>query len=281
MGHELLETIMQEPDNRPLGRWLLDMAASIRTTVKGRRLISLRYEQGVWVQKDKHGVIVNWKPKHKWSLATFEAKTKDYFCSVYRPRPGDVVLDVGAGVGSEAYYFSRAVGANGRVIAIEAHPDTCLCLRKFCEYNQLRNVTVMNTAVSDRRSEVLISGDEKHVSNTILNATSGTRVKATSLDELVDDLALARIDFIKMNIEGAEKLAIRGMDRTLKKTGTVCISCHDFKADQDGDEALRTKTAVREFLVEKGFRVTTRDDDARPWVRDQLNAINPNVSPVA
>jgi hypothetical protein len=106
-------------------------------------------------------------------------------------------------------------------------------------------------------------------------------VKSTSLDELVDDLALERIDFIKMNIEGAEKLAIQGMDRTLRKTRTVCISCHDFKADQDGDEALRTKTAVREFLVEKGFRVTTRDDDARPWVRDQLIAINPNVSPVA
>jgi FkbM family methyltransferase len=269
----------QEHLNRPLTRRLLEIAASVQTTVKGRRLIRLRYDQGVWVQKDRHGVIVNWKPKHKWSLARFEAKTIDYFCSVYRPRPGDVVLDVGAGVGSEVGYFSKAVGASGRVIAIEAHPYTCLCLRKFCEYNQLHNVTVMNVAISDRRSEVLISGGEKHVSNTILNASSGTRVQAMSLDELVDDLALARVDFIKMNIEGAEKLAIQGMDRTMKKTATVCISCHDFKADQVGDEALRTKTAVREFLVEKGFTVTSRDDDARPWVRDQLNAINPNISP--
>lgn len=265
--------------DRPGTRWLLEMALSVQTTLKGRRLIRVRHDDGVWVQKDKHGVIVNWKPRYKWSLPRFEAKTIDYFCWVYKPRPGDVVIDVGAGIGSETYYFSKAVGASGRVIAIEAHPYTCLCLRRFCEYNQLRNVTVMNLAISDRPSEVLISGDEKHVSNTILNARSGVAVKATSLDALVEELGLQKIDFIKMNIEGAERLAIRSMDRTLQKTRVACISCHDFKADRVGDDELRTKAVVRDYLVERGFHVTSRDDDSRPWIRDQLNAVNPDVAP--
>jgi FkbM family methyltransferase len=264
--------------NRPGTRWLLEAAYSLQSSVKGRRPISVRYDDGAWVQRDRDGVVVNWKPKPKWSLPVFEAKTIDYFCSAYTPRPGDVVIDVGAGIGSETGYFSKAVGPLGKVIAIEAHPYTCLCLRKFCEYNHFGNVTVLNLAVSDRDSEVLISGDEKHVSNTIVNAMSGVPVKTTSLDDLVARLGLARIDFIKMNIEGAEKLAIRGMNRTLPITRAMSISCHDFKADRVGDDELRTKALVRDFLLGHGWRVSSRDDDRRPWIRDQLNAVNPNVA---
>lgn len=257
----------------------LSVAESIKMTLKTRRPSRVFRDDGVWVQQDRHGVIVNWKPKPKWSLPRFESKAEEFFCYVYRPKPGDVVIDVGAGVGSEAWYFAKAVGAQGRVVAVEAHPLTYLCLTKFCGYNHLENVTPMHVAISDRHGEVRISGGDKHLSNTIVNAASGVAVKAMPLDALVDQLGLKSIDFIKMNIEGAEKLAIRGMTQTLGKTRVVCISCHDFVADRSGDDDMRTKAAVRAFLVEQGFEIVSRDHDPRPFVRDQINAIHRGRSP--
>jgi hypothetical protein len=77
-----------------------------------------------------------------------------------------------------------------------------------------------------------------------------------------------------MNIEGAERLAIRGVGALLANTRHVCISCHDFLADDGGSEKLRTKAFVHEFLVEHGFEVSTRDDAPDPWTRDYLYGVN-------
>jgi hypothetical protein len=77
-----------------------------------------------------------------------------------------------------------------------------------------------------------------------------------------------------MNIEGAERQAIQGMGTVLANTRHVCISCHDFLADDGGPEELRTKDFVRDFLVERGFRVITRDDAPDPWTRDYVYAVN-------
>ena len=77
-----------------------------------------------------------------------------------------------------------------------------------------------------------------------------------------------------MNIEGAERLAIRGLEGIIERTRHVCIGCHDFLADDGGSEQMRTKELVREFLVEHGFRVTTRDDAADPWTRDYVYGVN-------
>ena len=76
-----------------------------------------------------------------------------------------------------------------------------------------------------------------------------------------------------MNIEGAERLAIAGLDGLIGDIRHVCISCHDFLADDGGSERLRTKALVRAFLVEHGFDVTTRDDAPDPWTRDYLYGV--------
>jgi hypothetical protein len=77
-----------------------------------------------------------------------------------------------------------------------------------------------------------------------------------------------------MNIEGAERQAIQGIGAVLANTQHVCISCHDFLADDGGPEDLRTKAFVRDFLIERGFRVIPRDDAPDPWTRDYVYAVN-------
>jgi FkbM family methyltransferase len=197
------------------------------------------------------------------------------FLYEYVPQGGDVVFDIGAGVGTEMLLFSRLVGPSGRVVSVEAHPRTYGRLADLCKANSLGNVTPLQLAVSDADGVIAISNLDNHLRNTVLEA-DGDRIEvpARRIDTLAGELGIDRIDLLKMNIEGAERQAIQGLGEVLASTRHVCISCHDFLADDGGTEELRTKGVVCDFLVERGFRVITRGDAPDPWTRDCVYAVN-------
>ena len=104
---------------------------------------------------------------------------------------------------------------------------------------------------------------------------AGVSVPANTIDAIHQELNLSRVHFLKMNIEGSERLAIRGMAATLKETEILCVSCHDFLAHSVGDDGLRTKELVRDFLRHNGLEVVERSEPGlAPHLRDQLWAYN-------
>ena len=202
---------------------------------------------------------------------------KDFWFYAYQPQPGDVIVDVGAGIGMDVLAFSPSVGAAGRVLAIEAHPTTCRLLRKLCYWNRLANTLCLQYAVADGSRAVYIDDREDHEANCISLAQGEgcmrEQVPAHSLDEICKIHGLEHISFLKINIEGAERLAIGGMKYMIRRTNQVCIACHDFRAASgDGDE-FRTRDAVIGFLRESGFTILTRDGDPRSYVRDHIHGI--------
>ncbi len=185
-------------------------------------------------------------------------------------------MDVGAGVGEETLTFSRAVGERGKVICIEAHPRTYRCLEKLVQYNRLQNVIPIHAAVTEPGCSVVTISDNDYLSNRI--DSSGVSVPATTIDEIHRQLNLGRVHFLKMNIEGAERFAIRGMAATLQETEILCVSCHDFLAKRAADEGLRTKDSVREFMRQSGLDVQEREKPGLPpYLRDQLWVYNRGV----
>ena len=77
------------------------------------------------------------------------------------------------------------------------------------------------------------------------------------MDELCESLGIEQVDWIKLNIEGAEKEALRGMERMAPRVRNLTISCHDFL----GTEWGRSKDVVTEWLLGHGFTVEQRDDE--------------------
>jgi len=124
----------------------------------------------------------------------------------------------------------------------------------MCQKNGLENVTLIQAAAGNQEGEVRIS-DTEHTANTIITVGSGIRVPGTTLDNIFRSCGLSRVDFLKMNIEGAEKLALSGMREMVQKTRNVCIGCHDFLADEGGPEEMRTMSDVIRFLTENDFAV--------------------------
>ena len=225
---------------------------------------------GRWVNAQAEATFVSpalhtarYQALHDWVL--------DNWLWGHRLKPGDTVIDAGAGIGEETVVFSKMVGDTGRVISIEAHPDTFACLERSVRLSGLGNVTTVQCAVADEDGELSISTADCHVASSIVE-DGGICVPARSLDSLAEELGLGAVAFVKMNIEGAERPAMRGMAQLFDRMEAACVSCHDFLADLGGSDAFRTKAEVRAALESAGFAIRTRADHPQCWVRDYLYA---------
>lgn len=187
----------------------------------------------------------------------------DYWFHVYQPRAGDVIVDIGAGRGEDVFAFSRAVGPAGRVWAIEPHPVSFEILRRFCELNRLANVEALNYACLDQPGDLQIETLPVWESNYVRAGDptpTSYPIRGVRFDDLAEERDIGRIDFLKMNIEGAERMALPGCRKALARARSVCIAAHDFRAARGEGDRFRTLEFVRKFLAEAGFDIVVRDD---------------------
>ncbi len=166
------------------------------------------------------------------------------------------IVDIGAGTGTEAVVFSDLVSKNGKVYAIEAHPETYYSLEQLVSKGKYDNVVPCQMAIGNKEGVVFIDSLEDHEKNSVLNGEvdngTSTPVRMMSLDEFVSLNGIKEIDFLKVNIEGAEMLMIEGMKESVHIIKNAAISCHDFlKNDVD----MPIMSAVRAFFEENGFKV--------------------------
>jgi FkbM family methyltransferase len=172
-------------------------------------------------------------------------------------------VDIGAGRGEDVFAFSRAVGPEGHVWAVEPHPLSFAALSRLCKLNRLENVTALNRACMDRPGNLQVETLPVWESNYVREgepSPASYPVQAVRFDDLAAEHGIGRIDFLKMNIEGAERLALPGCTEALHRARFVCIAAHDFRADRGEGEAFRTLDFVKQFVAGAGFEIALRDD---------------------
>jgi FkbM family methyltransferase len=255
-------------------RPVIAAAATTARWASGRRGQNFFVDRsGNWVNRQVEATVVS-PTIHSSPFAAYRAVVLDQWTFQYCPQPGDIVFDVGAGVGEEAIVFSKLVGTAGRVLSIEADPSTFACLTETIRRSSLTNVTPLSCAITARDGPVTIAQSDNHIANTIIADVQGREVPGRTLDSLTRELGLDRIDLLKMNIEGAERDAVKGMTQLAKSVGHMVISCHDFIADGGGSAAFRTFHEVSRSIEALGFDIETRPDHSHPWTRYYIYARN-------
>ena len=121
--------------------------------------------------------------------------------------------------------------------------------------------------------EVLLQEDNNKLAHSIVNSTNGIKVAGEPFDNILNTYGFQCIDFLKMNIEGAEKMAVNGMQETISMTNNICIARHDFLSDQYGLSQLKTRDIISDYLHANGFRTYRRKLDQRPWIRDHVYGV--------
>ena len=151
-----------------------------------------------------------------------EQQRKIYGTGQHFVRPGDVVLDCGANIG---VFVRAALDAGAKtVVAIEPAPENIECLRRnFKSDIESGRVIVYPKGVWDKDDFLTLHVDDHNsaadsfVINPKGSHESGEKLPITTIDKLVAELNLPSVDFIKMDIEGAEVKALNGGRQTIAK----------------------------------------------------------------
>jgi len=173
-------------------------------------------------------------------------------------QPGWTVYDIGAHVGFFTLALARQVGAGGRVLAFEPLPANLSVLRENLAMNPAvsANVQVIEAAVARESGRASLFAE---VSTTMARLTappaghtSTYEVETLALDDLVFARGAPPPRLVKMDIEGAEGLALAGARRLLGEAAPLLL------IEVHGEEAART---VWEELRQAGYRVLTLERD--------------------
>jgi len=168
-------------------------------------------------------------------------------------RGGQTAIDLGAHVGYFTLLLAKLVGPAGRVIAFEPDPDNFQLLERNVRANGYENVTLHRQAVADRCGQALLYRSPVNPGDHRLVECAGceaVEVEVVALDELLPELR-GTIQWIKIDIQGAELAALRGMRALLASCPEVTIVtefCPRALAEFGDDPA-----SLPSLLAELGF----------------------------
>lgn len=222
-------------------------AEAFERVSKSSRLIRKEPETGLELWDTEQGKF--WaisENEHRWLYLFLAEQATDIYRSEHSGvRPGDIVLDCGAHYG----LFTRNALRSGasKVIAIEPAPLTLECLRRnLADEIAAGKVVVYPKGVWDKDDflKLSLNHHESGANSFVVHREDDTPSNAlplTTIDKIVAELDLPRVDFIKMDIEGAERKALAGAAQTLKKFRPRMSIC---TYHLDDDPAVVPKVAL-------------------------------------
>jgi FkbM family methyltransferase len=195
--------------------------------------------------------------------------------AVYRgvTRPGDVCIDAGANLGLHTLPLAQLVGATGRVFAFEPIPYYARMIRKAKESLNLEQIRIVNKALYCEEIETEfhwlkarpgMSGIKRRPGPDSAEPLEVIQVSTVRLDTFVERQNMQRVNFIKMDIEGAEYHALSGGVKTLTRFRPVVVfeGAGEYPARLYG----YTKDDFFDLFETAGYRLM--DLFGQPFTRD-------------
>ncbi len=163
------------------------------------------------------------------------------------PKQGDIAIDGGAYQGETSIWLADKVGKDGKVFGFEIVQSNIDAFKKNIERNSLDNVFVIEYGLWDENTSIWTSDDSYRSKCIAEKADNGIAVVA--IDSFVEEQGLERVDFIKMDIEGAEMRALQGAKNTIKNYKPQLAICV-YHLDTDIIEIpLFIKELVPEYKI--------------------------------
>lgn len=198
-------------------------------------------------------------------------------------KPGDVVVDLGANIGYYTLLAASLVGPGGKVYAFEPEPDNFALLKKNVEANRFPNVVLEQKAVSNQSGKLKLYVSDQNKGDHQIYASGERRsfveISAVRLDDYFSGYA-GTVDIVKMDIQGAEGLALEGMEKLLARFPKLKLF-----TEYCPERLRKCGTDPRDYLCRlktAGFRLQNIDDHknrmAEVSVEDLLQMPEPETN---
>ncbi len=156
---------------------------------------------------------------------------KDQYHAKEFIKDGDYILDCGANIGVFSLYAAY-LNENGKIYAIEPVKETADIMQRFFDFFEVKNVKIIRKAVGDEKKRAFINIYPHKISAlsgsaiaTLLDVNYGKKeeIEVDTIDNIVKEEKIERVDFIKMDIEGYERYALKGAIETIKKHKPIIV----------------------------------------------------------
>lgn len=197
----------------------------------------------------------------------FEPETEMAFRRLLKP--GMIVADVGANIGYTAALAARLVGPGGHVHAFEPAPRTLRLLQGNLARNGLANTTIHPFVAGDAdRARVFHLSESSLTDSVAADAWAPTVSTIEVKERRLDDLLEGRLDFAKIDVEGAELAVLRGMQRILAQARgmTLIVEWNPIAMKAAGHAPMDLPHA----LAAAGYGAITTLDAAAPGTERPL-----------
>ena len=174
----------------------------------------------------------------------------------FTPKAGDTVIDIGAHIGRYTITSSKQVGKSGKVVAIEADPDNFQLLKRNIALNNLTNVLPLNYAVFSTRTRMKLyeqSASAKYNSLMLARAAESknyVEVNADTLDNILKQNGVNQVNWIKIDVEGAEFEVLKGSTEMLSgENVSLFVEIHNIEDPSHYDKVV-------DFLKYYNYEIT-------------------------
>lgn len=213
---------------RPDSAFLRFLLGTPYLRVIGRRIVPL------YSIRTSEGIVLHLRSNYDFDAATVaEVVYRGIYERFFKPDKGQVVIDVGAHIGSFTVKASMEVGGEGHVVALEPSSSNFKMLRMNVQANHCDNVTALNVAAGSKEDTGLLKLYARPGGNSFyrreLEDVGTERVSITTLDSVTAQSDFGRVDFIKIDVEGYELEVLRGAAKTLDSFHpNIAMETHDF-----------------------------------------------------
>ena len=165
-------------------------------------------------------------------------------------KEGMNIVDIGANIGAYTVLAAEKVGENGKVIAVEPEPQNYNQLLENMRLNNFKNVIPQNIALTDHQGQEKLYLSFSPGSHSLFlpeNKNSYIEISVKTVDSLLEELNLKKVDVIKIDTEGAEIPILKGAEKTLKANPNIKIIVA-------AEHYLSEIEEVCQFLNKRGFK---------------------------
>ena len=201
------------------------------------------------------------------SLGVYERYETELFRSALKE--GMTVLDIGANIGYYTVIAMNHVGSSGKVFSFEPEPENFDFLQRNITAQKNKNAHAFFFGLADKpsKSKLFLSSDNKgkHSLSQSGEMKESIVVSIETGDRLLQTVGINKVDLIKMDVEGAEPLALKGLDSLLSKSSPCLLFCeyHPEALTRSGFKPI----SFLQNIASKGFLINE--------IRDKENKIVP------